>query len=92
MHRHLTKVYLFAFNQTSVEGLTLKAVVFMKCGKWELLNLEDMPPRIFSEVMRDLDFVVSVAHAGSIDLESSASSIKARDDQIKDPTILEPVL
>jgi len=62
-----------------VEGLTLEAVAFTKRGEWNLLPLEQVPVRFFSEVMRDLDLVVSIAHAGGIDPESSASSIEARD-------------
>ncbi len=35
-------------------------------------------PRIFSEVMRDIDLVVSVAHVGGVDPEASHSSIEMR--------------
>ncbi|HET7144577.1 MAG TPA: DUF5724 domain-containing protein, partial [Anaerolineales bacterium] len=66
------------FTPAEVEGLTIEAVVFTKRGEWSALKLQDIPPRIFSEVMRDLDLVVSVAHAGGVDPESSASSIDAR--------------
>jgi hypothetical protein len=61
-----------------VEGLTIDAILFTKRGEWKGLSLDQIPPRIFSEVMRDLDLVVSVAHAGGVDPESSASSIAAR--------------
>ncbi len=66
------------YTPAEVEGLTIEAVVFTKRGAWEPVPLAQIPPRIFSEVMRDLDLVVSVAHAGGIDPESSASSIQAR--------------
>lgn len=36
------------------------------------------PPRIFSEVMRDLDLVVSVAHTSRVDPEASASTTEMR--------------
>jgi hypothetical protein len=42
------------------------------------VKLETIPSRIFSEVMRDMDLVVSVAHAGGVDPESSTSSIETR--------------
>src|SRR5262249_42446121 len=35
-------------------------------------------PLVFSEVMRDLDLVVSVAHRGGVDPESSASTVEMR--------------
>ena len=37
-----------------------------------------MPPRVFSEVMRDLDLIVSVAHRGGIDPEATASTVEMR--------------
>jgi hypothetical protein len=61
-----------------VEGLTIETIFFTKRGEWTPIALEGIPGRIFSEVMRDLDLVVSVAHAGGIDPEASASSIEAR--------------
>ena len=66
------------FTPAEVEGATLETVVFTKRGEWNFLPLEQVPARIFSEVMRDLDLVVSVAHAGGVDPESSASSTEAR--------------
>jgi len=66
------------FTPAEVEGLTLEVVVFTRRGEWDALPLEQVPPRIFSEVMRDLDLVVSVAHTGGVDPESSASSVEAR--------------
>jgi hypothetical protein len=33
---------------------------------------------VFSEVMRDVDLVVSVAHAGGVDPEASASTVEMR--------------
>lgn len=71
-----------------VEGSTIETVLFTKRGEWKGLNLENVPPRIFSEVMRDLDLVVSVAHAGGVDPESSASSIEARTALIRETSRL----
>jgi hypothetical protein len=61
-----------------VEGLTLEAVVFTRKGEWEALPLAEVPPRVFSEAMRDLDLVVSVAHQGGVDPEATASTIEMR--------------
>ena len=61
-----------------IEELTLEAVVFARQGSWEPVPLGDVPPRIFSEVMRDVDLVVAVAHAGGVDPEASASSVELR--------------
>jgi len=60
-----------------VEGLTFDDVRFVN-HEHELLNLKDVPKRIFSEVMRDLDLVVSVAHRGGVDPEASASTVEMR--------------
>ena len=66
------------WTPADVEGLTLEAVYFTKRGSEDRLRLTDVPPRLFSETMRDLDLVVSVAHRGGVDPEASASSIEAR--------------
>jgi hypothetical protein len=67
-----------AHTPAEVEDAAIEVVAFTKRGGFQALPLEDIPARIFSEVMRDLDLVVSVAHAGGVDPESSASSIEAR--------------
>jgi hypothetical protein len=67
-----------AFTPAEVKGLTLEAIAFTRRGQWKPLKLETVPPRIFSEVLRDLDLVVSVAHAGGVDPDSSPSSIESR--------------
>lgn len=61
-----------------VEGLTIERVCFTKRGEWKALPLEQVPPRVFSEAMRDLDLVVSVAHQGGVDPEASASTVEMR--------------
>jgi hypothetical protein len=42
------------------------------------LELAAIPPVIFSEVMRDLDLVVSAAHVGGVDPEASHSTVEMR--------------
>ncbi len=61
-----------------VEGWTIGGINFRKREEWTPLKLTAIPPRLFSEVMRDLDLVVSVAHAGGVDPEASASTVEMR--------------
>jgi HEAT repeat protein len=77
-----------AFTPAEVEGWTIEGIVFTKRGEWQALKMEAIPPRIFSEVMRDLDLVVSVAHAGGIDPEASTSSIESRSALIRETAAL----
>ena len=41
-------------------------------------TLDKVPPILFSEVMRDVDLAVSVAHAGGVDPEASHSTVEMR--------------
>jgi hypothetical protein len=66
------------YTPADVDGLTIDNVMFSKRGEWQPLALETIPPRLFSEVMRDLDLVVSVAHRGGVDPEASASTVEMR--------------
>lgn len=66
------------FTPAEVEGLTLEMVTFVRRGDWKPSPLSDVPSRIFSEAMRDLDLVVSVAHRGGVDPEASASTVESR--------------
>jgi HEAT repeat protein len=61
-----------------VEGLTLDRIEFRRREEYTPLKLTDVSPRTFSEAMRDLDLVVSVAHAGDVDPEASASTVEMR--------------
>jgi len=61
-----------------VEGLTIEGVSFARRGEYRSLPLEQVPPRVFSEVMRDVDLVVSVAHQGGVDPEATASTVEMR--------------
>ncbi len=62
------------------DALTLDGVSFHRAGDpWgKPVPLAETPPLVFSEVMRDLDLVVSVAHRGGVDPESSASTVEMR--------------
>jgi hypothetical protein len=67
------------YTPAEVEGLTIEKVRFACRGEGELeTRLTEVPPRLFSEVMRDVDLIVSVAHRGAVDPESSASTVELR--------------
>ncbi len=67
-----------------VEGWTLEGVAFARVNDPRPLKLADVPPRLFSEVMRDMDLVVSVAHRGGVDPEASASTIEMRGNLLRE--------
>ncbi|MCC6241293.1 MAG: DUF4132 domain-containing protein [Gemmatimonadaceae bacterium] len=66
------------FTPADVEGLTLEDITFTAKGSWDPLPLDRVPARVFSEVMRDLDLMVSVAHRGGVDPEATASTVAMR--------------
>lgn len=63
---------------TGVEDGTIGTVHFARAGSWEPVPLDQVPGRLFSEVMRDLDLVVSVAHSSGVDPEASMSTVESR--------------
>ena len=80
-HERINVSVSFNFGITTpleVEGLTIDQVRFERRDEIKPLKLTDVPPALFSEVMRDLDLVVSVAHAGEVDPEASASTVEMR--------------
>jgi hypothetical protein len=66
------------YTPLEVEGLTLSGVHFHRRDEWESLPLAEIPPALLSEVMRDLDLVVSVAHQGGVDPEATTSTVEMR--------------
>jgi hypothetical protein len=66
------------YTPADIEGLTLEGVTFTKKGEWSALALDAIPPRIFSEAMRDVDLAVSVAHRAGVDPEATASTVEMR--------------
>ena len=60
------------------EGLTIENVEFTARDSYKPVPLNKVPPVIFSEVMRDIDLIVSVAHVGEVDPEASASTTEMR--------------
>lgn len=61
-----------------VEEAVTDDVRFGHVGSQRAIPLSEVPPRVFSETMRDLDLVVSVAHVSGVDPQSSESSIELR--------------
>jgi hypothetical protein len=62
----------------------VREAVFHRRGDWKQLPLADVPKVIFSEVMRDLDLVVSVAHVGGVDPEATQSTVQMRADLLRE--------
>jgi hypothetical protein len=74
------KIYALAnwFSPGEVESPTLETLEFLDLKTGMAVPFEKISPLIFSEVMRDIDLVVSVAHVGGVDPEASHSSIEMR--------------
>ena len=60
------------------EAPTLEWVVFSDRKTFKPLKIREIPDVLYSEVMRDVDLAVSVAHAGGVDPETSHSTVEMR--------------
>ena len=76
----VAQIYALAdwFSPTDIEAPTLEWVCFTNRKTGEEIKIADIPDIIFSEVMRDVDLAVSVAHAGGVDPETSHSTMEMR--------------
>lgn len=76
----IASIYALAdwFSPADIEAPTLEWVGFFDRKTYKPMKIEDVPNIIFSEVMRDVDLAVSVAHAGGVDPETSHSTIEMR--------------
>ncbi len=76
----VAQIYALAdwFSPADIESPTLEWVVFSDRRTGEDLKIKNIPDIIFSEVMRDVDMAVSVAHAGGVDPETSHSTVEMR--------------
>jgi hypothetical protein len=76
----IAKIYAMAdwFSPSDIESPTLEMVEFFDRHSYQSLALKDVPKLLFSETMRDLDLVVSVAHVGGVDPEASLTTIEIR--------------
>lgn len=66
------------FTPADIEAPTLEYVAFYDRKTGQALKIDEIPDVVFSEVMRDVDMAVSVAHAGGVDPETSHSTIEMR--------------
>jgi hypothetical protein len=76
----IVRMYALAdwFSPADIEAPTLETIQFYKRDKYELVPFSEVYPVIFSETMRDIDLVVSVAHVGGVDPEASHSTVEMR--------------
>jgi len=66
------------FSPADIESPTLEYVFFTDRNTDNNIRISEVPDVIFSEVMRDVDLAVSVAHVGGIDPEASHSTVEMR--------------
>lgn len=76
----VARIYAMAdwFSPSDIEAPTLEWVVFTDRKTFKPLKIKEIPEIIYSEVMRDVDLAVSVAHAGGVDPETSHSTVEMR--------------
>ena len=76
----IAKIYVLAdwFSPADIEAPTLEEVQFFDRKTFKPILIDNVPDLIFTEVMRDIDLVVSVAHIGDVDPEASHSTIEMR--------------
>lgn len=76
----IASIYALAdwFSPADIEAPTLEWVEFFNRKTGRAMRIEEVPDIIFSEVMRDVDLAVSVAHAGGVDPETSHSTVEMR--------------
>ncbi len=76
----IASIYALAdwFSPSDIEAPTLEWVEFFDRKTGKAMRVDEVPDIIFSEVMRDVDLAVSVAHAGGVDPETSHSTIEMR--------------
>lgn len=76
----IARIYALAdwFSPSDAEAPALEWVEFSNRKSFEPITIDQVPDVIYSEVMRDVDLAVSVAHAGGVDPETSHSTIGMR--------------
>lgn len=76
----IATIYAMAdwFSPADTEEPTLEYVVFYDRKSFRQIKLSEVPDIVYSEVMRDTDLAVSVAHAGGVDPLASHSTIEMR--------------
>lgn len=80
-HERLTAHLVFsgsALDPADIGGLTIESFYVTPVQGWQQVRLDSVPPRLFSEAMRDVDLLVSVAHIGGVNPETSLSTVEMR--------------
>lgn len=76
------------YTPADIEGLTLRSLRFHRVGSQTVVPLEVVPPKAFSETMRDLDLIVSVANMIGFDPEASESTTEMRASVVRETSRL----
>lgn len=66
------------YSPADIEAPALESVAFYDRRTYRALSVAEIPDRLYSEVMRDVDLAVSTAFAGSVDPEASYSTVEMR--------------
>ncbi|WP_261177960.1 DUF4132 domain-containing protein [Anaerobacillus sp. CMMVII] len=76
----IAKIYAMAdwLSPADVEAPTIETVEFYDRHTYKSMEISKVPKLIFSETMRDVDLVVSVAHVGGVDPEASLTTVEMR--------------
>lgn len=74
---HINMDYV-GYSPADVEGTTLHGLEFTRSSEWKPIPLSEVPPLLFSETVRDLDLIVSVASMVGVDPEASESTVEMR--------------
>jgi hypothetical protein len=80
-HQNLiARMYAMAdwFSPADIEAPTIETIGFYDRKSGKSITFENVDQRVFSETMRDIDLVVSVAHVGDVDPEASHSTLEMR--------------
>jgi hypothetical protein len=76
----IAQLYALAdwYSPADIEAPTIEGIRFTDRKTGKAVAFIDVPEVIFSEIMRDVDLVVSVAHVGGVDPEASLSTVEMR--------------
>lgn len=66
------------FSPSDIEAPSIDYVAFTRRKSYDSVKIKDIPPVIFSEIMRDLDMAISVAYVGGVDPITSFSTMELR--------------
>ena len=66
------------YSPGDIEAPVLESVAFYDRKSFRPLQIKEIPDRLYSEVMRDVDLAVSTAYVGGVDPEASHSTVEMR--------------